>query len=487
MRHQRNRTRIVSKIKYIIGSLIVFAVFSMYLIYYFRSDDINPVILERKLDHTEITKDVVEPLKKTRNLKGTIPFDAIFDLKGFSEENLKEYNIKNVEDVELIIPPTGLPPDNRKYDLNGVYTREYLEKVVKRDNEWKTEYDTNDLLPWTHVCESNKYCLPKKPAHVVQKPEIGCKEIIPILDEIRECVKKSGDDCSMILDAGFWRDVYEKELPDYGYVVIKVLKKKHEETRNLIRSYRETIVMEALANNPWVVHELGHCLPPKDDVFSYASVAIKQYSNLRDFLTSSKYRKLTLEILLNISWQLAKGVQAIHNLPYGPYVHADLQPRQFLINPEGKILINDLNRGKFLTYNSLTGEPCDYCGSTSKGRWRAPEEYARTPLNEKLDIFTLGNMIWSVFSDGDQPFQDFSKPDVYDRVMRGERPKLNKHMPPEIQRLIKRTWEHKPKNRPIIDVVAETLDNIIIQYENHPQLNTLVDDLDFALLEGDDM
>jgi len=42
---------------------------------------------------------------------------------------------------------------------------------------------------------------------------------------------------------------------------------------------------------------------------------------------------------------MARGVQAIHEVKGGPYVHADLHLGNFLIDDDGTVKLNDFNRG----------------------------------------------------------------------------------------------------------------------------------------------
>jgi len=57
--------------------------------------------------------------------------------------------------------------------------------------------------------------------------------------------------------------------------------------------------------------------------------------------------------------------------------------------------LNDLNRARFIKYNKKKGKACSFHESTNKGRNRSPEEF--TPdadLNEQLDVYSLGNILW---------------------------------------------------------------------------------------------
>lgn len=69
----------------------------------------------------------------------------------------------------------------------------------------------------------------------------------------------------------------------------------------------------------------------------------------------------------------------------------DVQPFQWLVAEDGNIKLNDFNRAEFMLYDEGHGEYCKYRNGVGPGDYRAPEEYHNKPLDEKLDIFSLGN------------------------------------------------------------------------------------------------
>ena len=65
------------------------------------------------------------------------------------------------------------------------------------------------------------------------------------------------------------------------------------------------------------------------------------------------------------------------------------------------------------------------------GRYRSPEEYNYEYLNEKIDVYSLGNAIWSIFTI--RPlFEGKKNTEVYEIVGKGKRP----HIP-------KQSWKDK--------------------------------------------
>ena len=86
--------------------------------------------------------------------------------------------------------------------------------------------------------------------------------------------------------------------------------------------------------------------------------------NLDHFIKKGHAEAATLETLLRMSVEIAKGLETIHTIPGGPFHHTgsiyitfyvtcvyrmcvflDIQPRQFMVDSEGHVLINDFNRG----------------------------------------------------------------------------------------------------------------------------------------------
>lgn len=85
--------------------------------------------------------------------------------------------------------------------------------------------------------------------------------------------------------------------------------------------------------------------------------------------------ELSMGEIILMALQAARGIQALHEMPGGPVVHADLQPRQLLLDENGVVKVNDLNRCRFMARDA-SGEPCPFYISKGNGVWRSPEEYA---------------------------------------------------------------------------------------------------------------
>lgn len=91
--------------------------------------------------------------------------------------------------------------------------------------------------------------------------------------------------------------------------------------------------------------------------------------------SAEEMEEIPITKVIHMALGAARGLQAMHEMPGGPVVHADLQPRQLLMDAKGVVKINDLNRCRFMGRDAA-GEPCPFKISKGNGVWRAPEEYA---------------------------------------------------------------------------------------------------------------
>lgn len=100
------------------------------------------------------------------------------------------------------------------------------------------------------------------------------------------------------------------------------------------------------------------------------------FPNFMDkLLFESSATPIPVHRVLEMALDAARGLQALHEAPGGPIVHADLQPRQLLLDNDGVVKINDLNRCRFMGRDQ-EGNSCPFTISKSNGVWRSPEEYA---------------------------------------------------------------------------------------------------------------
>jgi serine/threonine protein kinase len=140
---------------------------------------------------------------------------------------------------------------------------------------------------------------------------------------------------------------------------------------------------------------------------------------------------------LRIGTQMAEALVDLHGYRDGVIVHGDVQLSQFLYTADKSIVkINDFNRAEFVLWDDKNEKYCTYRNGHGNGnvrieftenfisscllshikgarcffvfmvyQWRSPEEYFDSPLTEQVDVWSLGNNLYSLLT-GVWPFYD---------------------------------------------------------------------------------
>lgn len=140
-----------------------------------------------------------------------------------------------------------------------------------------------------------------------------------------------------------------------------------------------------LKDHPNIVHLLGLC--DCDIVTEYFPVYMDNLI-LANPSSEETPEKFPDRDIIRMALDAARGLQALHELPGGPVVHADLQPRQLLLDHAKTVKVNDFNRSRFMGRDT-EGKPCPFFISKGNGVWRAPEEY-NGEVGNKADVICSG-------------------------------------------------------------------------------------------------
>ncbi|CAB9500486.1 Probable serine/threonine-protein kinase [Seminavis robusta] len=113
---------------------------------------------------------------------------------------------------------------------------------------------------------------------------------------------------------------------------------------------------------------------------------------------------------LQLALNMVEPVAALHNFKDGVVVHDDIQLCQYLWTEENGISVklNDFNRAEIMLWDDQAQKYCKYKNGRGHGDWRSPEEYKDLPLDEKIDIWSLGNNFYSILT-GVYPFFNVEK------------------------------------------------------------------------------
>src|SRR5437763_13351234 len=78
----------------------------------------------------------------------------------------------------------------------------------------------------------------------------------------------------------------------------------------------------------------------------------------------------------------------------------------------------------------------------------APEVLSRKPYTKESDIYSFGMIMWE-FTTGKKPFHDRSHNHILiSDILKGERPQITDDTPKFYAKLMKKCWDHNPRNKP---------------------------------------
>jgi serine/threonine protein kinase len=243
-------------------------------------------------------------------------------------------------------------------------------------------------------------------------------------------------------------------------VAIKVVKEKLLDRSDIIpRHVEEAAAMFPIRNEPNIVSLVGWC---------NSTVVVEYVPEKLDELVFDATKPLPVDRALQLARDAARGLQQLHEASGGPFAHTDIQTRQFLIDRNGRLKLNDFNRVKYVGKCMLAGQEgtkCKTAVTVAKGKWRAPEEYEHRDFDESADIYSLSLVLWSLRA-REKPFGDLEKDEVYVQVPKGKRPRLDAmaDYPEAMQRLIQRCWDHDPRKRPTARELSLEIDRILKSY-----------------------
>jgi serine/threonine protein kinase len=124
-------------------------------------------------------------------------------------------------------------------------------------------------------------------------------------------------------------------------------------------------------------------------------------------------------------------------------------------------------RGTYVKQTCFTTLACheSHIVSVAYGiQWRAPEEYSYKPETEKIDVWSLGNVLYYLLTRR-EPFDKYSDDEIPAHVMEGNVPDIedatilnSTHLfDTTLLKVVKMCWEYDPKKRPSSRQVASIL------------------------------
>jgi len=246
--------------------------------------------------------------------------------------------------------------------------------------------------------------------------------------------------------SGGFRDVFALEDWNGTIVAVKTLLAESSYTyRQYDRHRRDAIAMSLLTSSKHIPNIYGYCT--NSGMFDFS-----HYGSMDDHIFDIR-EPWTKQQKLQFSWQATTALADLHGIGMRKdstsISHTDIGLDQFLWL-DGMYKLNDFNRARFIRWDIVKNEPCTFYIENNPGRHRSPEEYKYDRLTEKIDVYSLGNVMYSILT-GKKPFYKQNTTRAMDLVMGGMTPPIPHHKwgaeELAIIEAIKMCWVRYPKDR----------------------------------------
>ena len=172
-------------------------------------------------------------------------------------------------------------------------------------------------------------------------------------------------------------------------------------------------------------------------------------NNLKHYLN---YRTSSNNIYKNkeIVTQLINVFTFLHNCS-PPVIYRDLKPENILIDKNNNIKLTDFGLSKYFINDDNNEEGYNMTGMTGTLRYMAPEVYLEKNYDLKVDIYSLGLIMYYIFTN-EQPFSSYNSY-AMDSYMKMEHIifSTSKIKNIQLRTIINRCIDKEPNNRYTID------------------------------------
>ena len=162
--------------------------------------------------------------------------------------------------------------------------------------------------------------------------------------------------------------------------------------------------------------------------------------------------------LLRMCKQVVNGIMFLH---CWNVVHRDLSARNILVDANFNLKIADFGLARS---NNFIASDDDVMPI----KWTALESLLRHEYSTKSDIWSLGVLMWEIFSLGEIPYPGMSSKEVVRQLKEGYRMDPPIHCPDEIFTMITDCWDVDPDHRPTAEELFLQLDELNLTVVSAP-------------------
>ncbi len=244
-----------------------------------------------------------------------------------------------------------------------------------------------------------------------------------------------------LLGAGGMGEVYlAEDTRLHRKIALKVLPENIAEDKEHLRRFEQEAYAASALNHPNIItiYEIGEV----DERLFIATEYIKG-ETLREKIERNE---LTLLDSIKIAEQIAAALSVAHQ---APIIHRDIKPENIMIRRDGYVKILDFGLAKLVEKNPETLDAeaeTRVQVNTQAGMilgtvaYMSPEQARGKDVDERTDVWSLGVCLYEMLA-GRKPFQGETTSDTIASILTKEPLSLDKNLPAELQRIIRKTLQ----------------------------------------------
>ena len=238
------------------------------------------------------------------------------------------------------------------------------------------------------------------------------------------------------IGSGGMADVYKaRDHKLNRLVAVKVLKQEFSVDETFVKKFRVEAQAAAGLSHPNIVnvYDVG-----EENGIHYIVMELVQGITLKKYIEMKG--KLEIKEALNISVQIASGLQAAHD---NRIIHRDIKPQNIIMSRDGKVKVTDFGIAKMADSTTVT---TNAAGSV---HYISPEQARGGYSDAKSDIYSLGITMYEMLT-GRVPFEGETNVAVALLHIQGEMVpprKLEPSIPRSFEKIILKCTQKKPERR----------------------------------------
>ena len=238
------------------------------------------------------------------------------------------------------------------------------------------------------------------------------------------------------IGSGGMADVYKaKDHKLNRLVAAKVLKHEFSVDETFVKKFRVEAQAAAGLSHPNIVnvYDVG-----EEHGIHYIVMELVQGITLKKYIEMKG--KLEIKEALNISVQIASGLQAAHD---NRIIHRDVKPQNIIMSRDGKVKVTDFGIAKMADSTTVT---TNAAGSV---HYISPEQARGGYSDAKSDIYSLGITMYEMLT-GRVPFEGETNVAVALLHIQGEMVpprRLEPSIPRSFEKIILKCTQKKPERR----------------------------------------